>query len=223
MSPSTPHFVVDVATSEADLADACEVREQAYRHHLKDAAAGFSNIEALDRVGSQSLVLVCRDPATGRAVGTARVQTNALKPLLIERSVILPHHIAACARAEVTRLAVLPGAHPMVKLYLMKAVYLYCQARGINWLVICARSESLRRQYRALGFQDFLPRGAMVPMAHAGQLPHFVFTMNLDETRQQWQQQGHRLHIFMFETTHLDLPRFDSASSPLAPRHHKTA
>ncbi|MFT3859394.1 MAG: hypothetical protein QM742_18450 [Aquabacterium sp.] len=60
-------------------------------------------------------------------------------------------------RAEVTRLSVRAGADPLVKLALMKAVYLHCMAAGVRWLVIGARSEALARGYRHLGFDALLP------------------------------------------------------------------
>lgn len=222
MTASALNFAVHVATSEFDLIDACQVREKAYGHHLGDAVASFSTVEALDRA-SETVVLVCRDKASGEALGTARIQSNAVRPLLVERSVILPRHIAACARAEVTRLAVLPGANALVKLCLMKAVYQYCEAHAIDWLVICARSESLARNYRRLGFKDLLAPGQMVPLAHAGQIPHFVFTMNIEGTRRAWQRDGHRLQAFMLEATHLDLPCFQPAPPRPAAPHYQVA
>ncbi|MDE2592677.1 MAG: hypothetical protein KGL57_00455 [Burkholderiales bacterium] len=215
-------FAVHVATSESDLIDACQVREKAYGHHLGDAVASFSTVEAADR-DPETVVLICRDKLTGEAIGTARIQSNAARPLMVERSVILPHHIAARSRAEVTRLAVLPGADAMAKLCLMKAIYQYCEAEGIDWLVICARSEPLARNYRRLGFKDFLAPGHMVPLAHAGHIPHLVFTMDIDGTRSEWQRDGHRLQSFMFETTHPDLPRFQPAQQRSAWRQHRVA
>ncbi|RZI82633.1 MAG: hypothetical protein EOP38_15350 [Rubrivivax sp.] len=203
-------FNVCVAHTETDLIDACRVREKAYGHHLGDAAMSFSAVEPLDRA-SETTVLICRDKSTGQAIGTARIQTRGRQALLVERSMILPRHIAACTRAEVTRLAVLPGSDPLVKLCLMKAVYLYCAAHGIDWLVISARNEPLARNYRRLGFKDALGPGQMVPLAHVGHLPHYLFTMDIEGTRLEWQRDGHRLHAFMFETTHPDLPTFDPA------------
>ncbi|MDE2402405.1 MAG: hypothetical protein KGL90_12140 [Burkholderiales bacterium] len=216
------NFEVHIATTEVDLIDACEVREKAYGHHLGDAVTSFATVEALDRA-PDTIVLVCRDKACGQAIGTARIQANTAGPLLVERSVILPHHIAAHARAEVTRLAVLPGTDPLVKLCLMKAIYLYCAAHGIDWLVICARSEPLARNYRRLGFKDFLAPGQMVPLAHAGHIPHFVFTMDIQGTRAEWLRNGHRLHAFMFEVMHPDLPRFHPEPRRLAVSHRQVA
>lgn len=216
-SSSTPSLdlVVCVATTDAELMEVGRVREAAYGHHLGATVANFGMAcDPLDRAPG-TVVLLCRDKASGQAVGTARIQPSGSGlPLLIERSVILPHQLATQSRAEVTRLAVMPGAPALVKLCLMKAVYLYCEAHGIHWLVIAARNEALSRDYRRLGFKDFLAPGQMVPLAHAGQLPHFVFTMDVQGIQDEWRRMGHRLHHFMFEATHEDLPVFHRPSLP---------
>ncbi|TAK98137.1 MAG: hypothetical protein EPO09_02710 [Aquabacterium sp.] len=206
---------VRVAATDADLVDAGRVRETAYGHHLGATVVNFGMAsDPLDRAPG-TVVLLCRDKATGQAVGTARIQPSGSgAPLMIERSVILPHQLANQSRAEVTRLAVMPGASALVKLCLMKAVYLYCEAHGIHWLVIAARNEALSRDYRRLGFKDFLAPGQMVPLAHAGQLPHFVFTMDVQGIEDEWHRTGHRLHHFMFEAMHEDLPQFRPSSLP---------
>jgi hypothetical protein len=223
MSESSLSFHVCVAATEADLVDACRVRAQAYGHHLGDSVAGFSNVEALDRAPG-TIVLLCRDKATGQAIGTARIHAH-VQPhaprLLVERCVILPHRVSSSARAEVTRLAVLSGADPLAKLCMMKAVYLYCEAHGIDWLVICARSEALARNYRSLGFKDFLAPGEKLPLSYAGDIPHFVFTMNIPQKREEWRQSGHRLLGFMFEVTHPELPSFHPTPRRTAMAQHQ--
>lgn len=221
-SSSTPslNLAVCVATTDAELMEAGRVREAAYGHHLGATVANFGMAaDPLDRAPG-TVVLLCRDKVTGQAIGTARIQPSGSgAPLLIERSIILPHHLASQSRAEVTRLAVMPGASALVKLCLMKSIYLYCEAHGVHWLVIAARNEALSRDYRRLGFEDFLAPGQMVPLAHAGQLPHFVFTMDVQGIQDEWRRTGHRLHHFMFEAKHEDLPRFDRPSLPAqAPR-----
>lgn len=217
-SSSTPSLDLEVcvATTDAALCEAGWVREAAYGHHLGATVANFGmSADPLDRAAG-TVVLLCRDKTTGQAIGTARIQPSGPgAPLMIERSVILPHQLATQSRAEVTRLAVLPGASALAKLCLMKAIYLYCEAHGVHWLVIAARNEALSRDYRRLGFKDFLASGQMVPLAHAGQLPHFVFTMDVQGIQEEWRRTGHRLHHFMFEAKHdAELPRFDRVSPP---------
>ncbi|HET8870261.1 MAG TPA: hypothetical protein VFM48_07435 [Aquabacterium sp.] len=198
MTHSTQQYDITVACDEADLLQACALRAEAYGHHLGPAVDGFASIEDLDREPG-TWVLLCRDAESGEVLGTARIQTNQQRSLMVERSMILPHQIARSSRAEVTRLAVRPGADRGVKLALMRAVYQLCSVMSVEWLVICARSESLARTYRALGFEDFLEPGQRVLLAHAGNLPHLVLTMNLAHTRQRWQHTGHRLRTFMLE------------------------
>jgi hypothetical protein len=211
----TLSFEVGIAATEDALLDACQLRASAYGHHLGDAVAGFSQVAAEDRALG-TVVLVCRDKASGQAIGTARIQCSKFGPLSIERCIILPHRMARQTRIEVTRLAVSRGADPLVKLCLMKAVYLYCEAHGVNGLLACARSEALSRPYRRLGFKDFLAGGEMLPLPYAGGIAHAVLTMDLPAVRDEWRRSGHRLYRFMFETVHPDLPSFHSEPLPPA-------
>ncbi len=205
MPQRASRFAVHIATTDDDLRDACQVRLAGYGHHLGEVGAGFGQVDALD-VADGVAVLICRDEHTGQALGTVRIQTHVHQPLQVERCVILPHQITSSTRAEVTRLAVCPGVDASVKLHLMKAVYDYCDEQGIEWLVICARSQSLARTYRMLGFQDYLAPGQMVPLSYAGNMPHLVFTLNLPQTRQHWRGAGHRLQQFMLAPSLLAKP-----------------
>lgn len=222
MSSLAHNFEVCIASTEAELTQACVVRKVAYGHHLGDeAVTGFSSAEALDRAPG-TVVLLCRDKLTGEAVGTARINVgHEAHALLIERHVILPRQIASRLRAEVTRLAVLPGAHGLVKLCLMKAVYHYCLANGIDWLVIAARNNALGRAYRGLGFKDFLAPGQMMPLAYAGNLPHYIFTMDVPGAEPAWRQSGHRLLGFMMDLSLQDLPDFSLKPQPAVASHSR--
>ena len=215
MSSLAHNFEVCIASTEAELSQACIVRQVAYGHHLGgEAVAGFSSVESLDRAPGTA-VLLCRDKVTGEVVGTARINVgHEAHSLLIERHVILPRQIATRLRAEVTRLAVLPGANGLVKLCLMKAVYHYCLANGIDWLVIAARNDALGRTYRGLGFQDFLAPGQMMPLAYAGNLPHYIFTMDVQGAEPAWRQSGHRLLGFMMDMSQQDVPAFQLRPQP---------
>jgi hypothetical protein len=212
-------FEVFVAQTEADFQAACQVRQAGYGHHLSgsEALASFAQVEALDHAAG-TVVLLCRDQVTNEILGTVRiVPGHAACPLAIEGDVPLPHRITAHHRAEVTRLAVMPGAPTLVKLSLMKGVHAYCQAHGVDWLVIAARNEALARNYRRLGFSDLLAPGEKVALSCSGKVPHFVFTMDVQAVRSHWHRTGHRLAGFMLEAT---TPRAWSAVGgcrPVAP------
>jgi hypothetical protein len=169
--------------------------------------------DALDR-DSGTLVLLCEDKRTGMAIGTSRVQTSRGQPLLIEQSMPLPASIARCGRAEITRLSTVPSADPLVKIALCKAAFLYCVATQSRYMVIGARNEALVRQYRRVGFVDLHPD--MVPLAHAGGMPHRILSMDTYAAPRDWQQKNTALFDFFFETYHPDI---ETIERPRVPAH----
>ncbi len=215
MSTSTLGFTLRLAASRSDLREACAVRSQAYGHHLPEVGRRFAEPDTLDHADGTA-VLLCRDKQSGQGIGTARVQTSQHGPLTLEGSLILPSWLAGQPRAEITRLSVLGGADPLTKLCLMKACYLYCLASQVRWMVIGARSEALIRNYRRLGFRDVFGADDLVPLAHAGGLPHRMLAFDVNNAYGHWQRDGHALFAFMVETFHPDLQIVDS---PLAQTH----
>ena len=201
-------FTVRLARRPVDLADACRLRGAAYGHHLPQMTLPLARPDGLDGQPGTAIVLA-RDKASGRAVGTLRIQHSRHAPLLLESSVILPHRIAERPRAEITRLAVAPGADARLRPALMKAAYLYCLASQVRWLVIGARSDALIRIYRRLGFTDVLGPDDLVPLAHAGGLPHRILALDIVAAERTWLAAGHGLYPFMIETWHPDLQLFE--------------
>ena len=209
MNTGSLSFSVRLTGSPQSMREACAVRSRAYGHHVAEIAQGFGEPEPLDRAPGTA-VLLCRDKASGRGIGTARIQTSAFGSLTLESSLILPGWLAGRPRAEITRLAVVAGADPLVKLCLMKACYLYCLASQLRWMVIGARNEALVRNYRRLGFRDVLGPDDVVPLSHAGGLPHRMLAFDLVAAERNWLESGHPLYAFMVDTFHADLQLFDS-------------
>jgi len=197
-------FTLQLASSPQDLADAAAVRAQAYGHHVPALRQALAEPDATD-CAPGTVVLICRDKASGQAIGTARIQRNHPRSLQIEASTALPEPIATCARAEITRLAIVSGADPQVRPLLVKACYLYAVASQIRWLVIGARSGALIRLYKGLGFEPLLADDAWAPLAHAGGLPHQVLAFDVVSAERTWHARGHGLYPFMVETWHPDL------------------
>lgn len=211
MPTASLNFTVRLARRRADLLDACRVRAQAYGHHLPQMAQPLAAPDALDGQPGTAIV-VCRDKRSGACTGTLRIQRNQHAPLLIEHSAILPRRFAEGSRAELTRLAVLPGADGATRLALMKASYLYALASQVRWLVIGARSEALIRIYRRLGFEDVWGPEDRVPLAHAGGLPHRILAFDVVAAERTWLAAGHGLYPFMIETFHPELQLFEEPS-----------
>ena len=104
-----------------------------------------------------------------------------------------------------------------VKLGLMKAAYLYCLAHQVHWMVIGARNAALARQYKRLGFTD-LAGGAMVPLAHAADLPHRVLAFDVVSAERNWFAVRHPLYEFMVRHYHPDIRPFAAGSGGSARR-----
>lgn len=208
MSMQLLRFTLRAARSEADLQAACRVRCASYGHHLPGLGDSLAEPDALDTL-PDTCVFVAFDKESGKPVGTVRLATNARTRLQIEHSTMLPESLCDRVLAEVTRLAVLPGHDdPRVKLALMKATYLYSMARQVQWMVIGARCEALIRQYRRLGFTDLLPAGKLVPLAHAGNLPHRVLGFDVSAAERNWHAVRHPFYEFMVRTYHPDIQLF---------------
>lgn len=209
MSTSRLPFTVRIAHDRQALREACEVRALAYGHHVPAMAQALAETDAAD-CAAGTVVLVCRDKASSQVIGTARIQRNDPLPLPIEASVLLPPALAAQTRAEITRLAVRPGADARVRPMLLKACWLYAAAAQIHTLVIGARSAALIRIYRGLGFADLLGEGRQVPLAHAGGLAHSVLVFDVAYAERSWFAARHGLYEFMVETWHPDLQLLDA-------------
>lgn len=207
-------FVVRIASSRDELQAACRVRATSYGHHLPHLHAALLEPDLLDD-DENTIVVLCVDKASGEAVGTARFQTNAGGPLLIEHSMSVPDEMRTDTRAEITRLSAVAGADPLVKLALMKASYLFCMATQVRWMVIGARSEALVRQYRRLGFTGLFADNRTFPLLHAGRLDHHVLSFNVTGAESRWRETKHPLYDFMIETAHLDIQLF--AKGPALP------
>jgi hypothetical protein len=208
-------FGVRIARTRNELQAACRVRAMSYGHHVPQLHTTLMEPDLLD-ADANTVVVLCVDKLSGEAVGTARFQTNAGGPLLIEHSMTVPDAMRSDTRAEVTRLSAVAGADPLVKLCLMKASYLFCLATQVRWMVIGARSDALVRQYRRLGFSDVFEDGRFIPLLHAGRLDHRVLSFNVTTAESRWRETRHPLYEFMIETSHPDIQLF--STQPALPR-----
>ena len=191
-------FSVQFADNDSDFRDACSVRTAAYGHHDPEMGARLGQAELLDKAPG-SVVIMCRDRSTGACLGTTRIQLSSFGPLTLESSLQLPERLRGRARAQISRLAVVPGASTVVKLLLMKACYQYCLAMQVRWMVIGARSAALIRNYRSLGFIDVFEPGSWVPLASGGGLPHQILALDVMGAKDAWQATRNRLLGFMTE------------------------
>lgn len=220
-------FSVHIVCTEEELLEVQALRAQAYGHHLPLVAESFGRADPIDRERDTS-IFFARDKATGRMVGSARIQTNRYSPLQIERSVQLPPSRQGQRLAEITRLTVMPGYEHPVRMALVKASYIFCVAIQVAGILAGSR-RSLVRQYKALGFNDLFEDERLVPLVHAGGMEHRVLFVNLITAESDWRQMNHPAYGFIFHTFHPDIAIFDSVEArlskqfPPVPAWHRAA
>ena len=208
-------FVVRCVRDEAELAKAVAIRRSAYGRHVPELAARFTTPEPSDLDGS-SRVLVALAKLDGMPLGSMRYRTNQYQPLDLEKSVTLPASLRGRVLAEATRLAVSQAAvGRVVKAMLMKAMFLQCEAGGVESMVVTAR-HPMDRFYHWLLFDDVFPGGDFVPMAHVGMIPHRVLACDVVATKQRWQAVDHPWYPMFFEAGHPDI---ELTPFPLATTH----
>lgn len=197
-------FVVRCVRDEAELAKAVAIRRSAYGRHVPELAARFAAPEPGDLDGS-SRVLVALAKLDGQALGSMRYRTNRDRPLDLEQSVVLPRDLSGRVLAEATRLAVSQAAvGRVVKAMLMKAMFLQCEAGGVERMVVTAR-HPMDRFYHWLLFDDVYPGSDPIPMAHVGMIPHRVMCCDIVATKRRWENEDHPWYSLFFETRHPDI------------------
>ena len=206
MSTQSLSFTLRVVETYADLLLACRVRADAYGHKVPAYRETMAVPDAVD-ASPWTAIFLCEDKATGKAVGTMRIQstTRGDAELEIEKYVTPPAELCLHGRAEVTRLSSVVGADPFVRLALWKAAYLHCMAVQARWLLIGVRKPSLIRAYEQMGAADIFNDRRTVPLGHAGNLPHRVFALDIGSCEKNWRSDNHPILAFMVDTVHPDI------------------
>lgn len=213
MSSQTLPFTCRVVTTPLELRQACAIRGLAYGNHLPGVPGIDGRPDAIDYAPG-TMVLICHDKETGAPVGTARVQVSTQGCRLpVETCVELPPDMAGDGRAEITKLAAVPGAHPLVRVALWKAGYLYCLANQTRWLLIGARNPALVRQYRRLGAVPLHDDARSIPLPYAAGIPHQILVFDVIAAERHWYHDQHAMFGFMFETVHPDINLFPQTVS----------
>lgn len=197
-------FTVRIARTDEDLWKAVQVRYAAYARHLPDLAELLRDPEPGD-YDETSAVLLAESKLDGAALGTMRIQSNRARRLVIEQSVALPAWLQNASLAEATRLGVSQGrTGGVVKMMLFKAFFHVCLKAGVDWMVIGARPP-LDRRYQGLLFRDVLPEARLVPLQHAGGVPHRIMAFEVGTAEARWAEAGHPLYGFFCHTLHPDI------------------
>jgi hypothetical protein len=206
-------FTIRRVDTEDSLRKAIGIRHAAYARHVPEFARTLAAPEACD-YEDDVVVLLAESKLDGTALGTARIQTNAYRPLHLEQSLELPDWLQGRRLAEVTRLGVSEGriGH-VVKVALMKAFFQYWELSGTEYAIATGRAP-IDRQYEQLLFSDVFGPGERIPLRHVGNIPHRVMAFEVATAEARWSEARHPLMKYVFHTNHPDIQ-----IGELRPRH----
>lgn len=196
-------FRVRLVDDAQDLDKAVEIRSSAYSRHLPDLAETLRTAEAED-YRPDVLLLVAERKIDQRAIGSMRLQPNFNRPLRVEGETVLPEIYKGRRLVEATRLGVENGSSGrMVMVTLVKAAYEICHATAIDFAFAAGR-RSMAEIFRSMRFDDVL-EGGPIPISYANNVPHWIFSMPIQDADRRWRTSGHGLYDFMARTEHPDI------------------
>jgi hypothetical protein len=203
MSTESFGFTVRPVVTHDDLLRACQVRAIAYGNKIPEYRESMLVPDSVDRLPATGVYL-CEDKTTGQAIGTMRVQVTGpgFDCLAIERYVPTPEGFGSTNRAEITRLAAVPGSDSFVRLALWKTGYVHCRNHGVRLLMIAVRKLALIKAYERMGAKDICDP---IPLPYAGNLPHRIMAVDIRAAEVFWRDSNHPMLQFMAETHHPDI------------------
>lgn len=208
-------FTIRLVRTNDQLVRAVNVRTVAYAKRLPSLARALGNAESEDS-DPDSIVLLAESKETLAPVGTLRIHTNIHGPTEFERELALPSRFQGNSIAHVSRLGVVGGkSGTQVKLALFKALYRYCLARQIEWIMVTGIPPR-DRDYVNLQFEDVFNDARMVTLPSSIGIPARLLAFNVRTAEQRWREGNHPFYDFMCNQIHEDIRIFDSVSGAWA-------
>lgn len=208
-------FTVRLVRTKDQLERVVTLRSAVYAKRLPSLARALASAETED-VFRDSIILLAESKETSAPVGTLRIRSNLHGPIEFERELNLPDRYRGQSIAHVSRLGVIGGyAGVQVKLALFKALYRYCLATQIEWIMATAIPPR-DRDYLRLMFDDVFPDGALIALPSSTGIPARLLAFNVRTAEQRWREASHPLYDFMCNQVHEDIRIFDSVSGAWA-------
>jgi len=208
-------FTVRLVRTKNQLERVVTLRSAVYAKRLPSLSRALENAENED-VFRDSIILLAEAKETSAPVGTLRIRSNLHGPTEFERELDLPERYTGHSIAQVSRLGVIGGyAGVQVKLALFKALYRYCLATQIEWIMATAIPPR-DRDYLRLLFEDVYPDGTLIALPSSTGIPARLLAFNVRTAEQRWREADHPLYDFMCNQVHEDIRIFDSVSGAWA-------
>lgn len=207
-------MTVRIVRTPEQLLRVCELRSSAYGLRNPALGSALKTPESAD-YDPGTVVLIAEAKDTGEVVGTMRIHTNLFQPVPMESVIDLPHNLQGQLVAEACRFCVKGSFNsPFVRLALFKAIYLYCYANQVQFL-LCGARKPLNEMYKSLGFVPLNGSSQewWVPVSYASNLPHSMLMLDVLRVDSHWFETGHPCYQFVRRTYHPDIQIFSAVSS----------
>ena len=163
-------FSVSIARTLEDMAELVGVRSTSYSRHNAPGAARLSSAEEQDH-GNDAILVMARSKLNGSVVGSVRIQTRLLRPLMVESATSLPAEFINGRPIELMRGSVRNGVvGRMVSAALAKASYQVSKTCDFSHIIVTCR-DPVHLMYRAYQFDDLLD-GVMIDLPYSPGAKH---------------------------------------------------
>jgi hypothetical protein len=210
-------MTVRIVRTPEQLERVCELRSAAYGLRNPQVGARLTQPEEAD-FDAGTVVLIAESKQTGEVVGTLRIHTNLFQAVPMEGVVELPSTLQGQLVAEACRFCVKGSFNsPFVRLALFKAIYLYCYANQVQFL-LCVARKPLNELYKSLGFRPLNGSNEeqWERVSYVGNLEHSMLMLDVLRVDSLWYETGHPCYQFIRRTYHPDIQIFSAVSSVLA-------
>jgi len=215
-------FTVRLVRTEEHLLKAVQVRAQAFLRHAPQFGALLMKPEEADRTRG-NVVLLAESKSTGDPEGSIRVETNLTFRTELEAVISLPDFLRDKTIAQVGRLGVKSGPDgTLVKRALFKALYRFCLATQIDYMLVAARTP-VDREFMKLGFREVFEEPTLLSFPSQGKKHLRLFVFDVPAGERTWREAKHPLYKFMIEDFHPDIEIFSSVRGMWAMPRSKRA
>lgn len=193
-------FMVRLAETTQDLANAVEIRSSAYSRHIPKLGDALRVAEAED-YQSDVLLLIAERKLDDKVIGTMRLQPNFNGPLKLEGETELPVAFRGKRLLETTRLGVENGnTGRMVMVALVKAAFEICHACSVDYGFAVGR-RSMLEVFRSLAY-DIVDGPLRMPYAS---VPLWILSIPIRQVEARLRDREHAYFDFMARTEHPDI------------------
>jgi hypothetical protein len=217
-SIGTLPFVVKFARVKNPIKKIQDLRQETFGEHYPDLVSFMRDEDKRDWQDG-SIVLYAQSKITGEIVGSLRATDNLKRPIQYEREVQLPEYLQGKVLASTNRFVIArgPGA-AIVKMALIKAMYLYVVAIQIPFVMLAAMPPA-NRLYQRLGFKSVFASERMFRLSDFPK-PITLLVIETEFFASELKQRNIPFYEFIFKRTHPDIEVFSAIrNSTSQPRH----